>query len=73
MLIALGTADQYRTVQENLFSKWDMLSLPSVCASDLHPRAGDPSPVHHSHLLTAMAMANEEERVCDGLWCECAG
>lgn len=34
MLIALGTADQYGAVEENLFSRWDMLSLPSACASD---------------------------------------
>ena len=34
MLIALGTA-QYRAVEENLFGRWERLSLPSACAPDL--------------------------------------
>lgn len=49
VLIALGTADEYRPVEENLFSRWDILTLPSACASDqqflsfpglgIHPRS----------------------------------
>lgn len=34
MLIALGAAE-LEAMEENLFSRWDMLSLPSAPASDL--------------------------------------
>lgn len=64
VLIALGTADQYGAIEENLFSRWDMLSLPSAYASDPQcvsfPRAGHPSMVGHPHLVAVVAVANEE-------------
>lgn len=33
VLIALGTADPYRAAEENPFSRWDIVTLPSSWVS----------------------------------------